>query len=66
MTKFVSHKFFTIRGEKFPADGIIAIVPTETGVSVRWAQRAPMRFDNITSTEILAKVEDAKASTDSD
>jgi hypothetical protein len=55
------HPKFKLKGQEFPAEGILAIVPREDGVEIRWAQRAPVIIKGITTQEVMAKVDEAKA-----
>lgn len=57
---------FTMKGKSFPAYGIVAVVPQENGCVVRWASGRVETFVGATSQEVLFKIDEAKASTDSD
>jgi hypothetical protein len=57
---------FILKSQAFPAYGIVAIIPTETGCKVKWGSGREEVFDGITSKEVQFKIDEAKASTDSD
>jgi len=57
---------FIVSGKTYTALGVYAVVPTETGCIVRWAHGQEEELEGITSQEVLFKIEEAKASTDSD
>jgi hypothetical protein len=54
-----------VSGKQYPAYGIVAVVPTDKGCIVRWVSGRVQKFTGVTSQEVLFKVDEAKASTDS-
>jgi hypothetical protein len=57
---------FTVAGTKFPAYGVLAVVPDREGCQVRWASGRTQYLRGITSQEVMFKIEEAKAHADSD